>query len=317
MDRLTPKKRRWIVRRMLEAEWSVGRIAAAQDVSTRTCYNLWDAFRHGGWQAMDDRPRGRPGQRLDAEQRSIIVRWRKETGIGAQRMEALMHLGDPHWPRDWPVVPHNKINALFEEAGLIREGRKRGTRPTYIRFERDHSNSLWQTDWHWLKDEEKWLICYLDDHSRFVPAAAIYDSATTENALKLFDEGTARFGRPRQVLTDHGSQFTSTNPLGQTHGFETYLETLGVEHIMGKVKKPTTTGKIERFFFTYEDELARYPELSDRLWHYNFERPHQSLDYRVPAVAFGQGLAPDAPGRDAVLAFLSQELSSSWVTGGK
>src|SRR3989304_604051 len=42
----------------------------------------------------------------------------------------------------------------------------------YVRFERDHSNSMWQTDWKQL-DGGAWLTAYLDDHSRFVPGAVV------------------------------------------------------------------------------------------------------------------------------------------------
>lgn len=55
--------------------------------------------------------------------------------------------------------------------------------------------------------------------SRFVTAAAIYDEATTHNALELFEAAGARFGHPRQVLTDHGSQFTGTSPNAKRHQF--------------------------------------------------------------------------------------------------
>ena len=117
-------------------------------------------------------------------------------------------------------------------------------------------------------------------------------------------------------MSDHGAQFTGTSPNAKRHKFPERLAELGTEHIMGQVKKPTTTGKIERFFFTYEDELRRLkPDLLTRIWHYNFERIHLSLDYRVPALIYGQDLPLEATNRDEVLAFLSAEIPS-WATGG-
>lgn len=227
-----------------------------------------------------------------------------------------MREGIPQWPPDWPVPTHHRINDVFREAGLIREGLKRGKKPSYIRFERDHSNSLWQTDWHWLAPEEEWLIVYIDDHSRFIPGAGSFDEPTTANSLKVFEAAAQRFGIPKQVLSDHGSQFTGTSPNAKRHVFPERLAELGTQHIMGQVKKPTTTGKIERFFFTYEDELRRFPDLTTRIHHYNFERHHQSLGYKIPALTFGRDLPPETPNRDKVLETLTSQLPP-WATGGK
>ena len=53
--------------------------------------------------------------------------------------------------------------------------------------------------------------------------------------------------------------------------------------IMSRIGKPTTTGKIERFFATYSTEAWRYNALDGVIQYYNYIRPHQSLDYQTPA----------------------------------
>ena len=49
---------------------------------------------------------------------------------------------------------------------------------------------------------------------------------------------------------------------------------------------PTTTGKIERWFGTYDREAWRFETLDDFLFYYNQVRPHQSLDYEKPKEVF-------------------------------
>ncbi len=51
------------------------------------------------------------------------------------------------------------------------------------------------------------MISYQDDHSRFVTGSVKIYSPTGENAILLLDRAVRRFGIPRQILTDQGTQF--------------------------------------------------------------------------------------------------------------
>jgi hypothetical protein len=64
---------------------------------------------------------------------------------------------------------------------------------------------MWQTDWKLTRDD-KWMITYIDDYSRFIPASKVFNNATTENALEVLKEALG-FGLPQQLLTDQGTQF--------------------------------------------------------------------------------------------------------------
>jgi len=47
----------------------------------------------------------------------------------------------------------------------------------------------------------------LDDHSRFVTASELFDEGITENIIWLLDRAVHEYAKPREILTDHGSQF--------------------------------------------------------------------------------------------------------------
>ena len=66
----------------------------------------------------------------------------------------------------------------------------------------------------------------------------------------------------------------------------------GIKHILAAVGKPTTTGKIERWFGTYDREVWRFETLDDFLFYYNQVRPHQSLEYEKPMEVFLGDLLP-------------------------
>jgi len=86
---------------------------------------------------------------------------------------------------------------------------------------------------------------------------------------------------PRDILTDHGSQFWSVRK-GES-SFDAYSESEGIKHIVGGIGKPTTLGKIERWFRTYDVEHARFSLHSKFIEYHNYERPHMALDYSTPA----------------------------------
>lgn len=150
----------------------------------------------------------------------------------------------------------------------------------YIRWARPIPNNLWQTDWKYVNWLGKWPIAHLDDHSRFVVGAGLHDDATAENALQVLREALRRYGTPRQILTNNGTQFVLAR--GEASTFTEALKEMGIEHIVSSRGKPTTLGKIERWFHTYDEELRRYKNLEDAVKFYNVIRIHQSLGYRTP-----------------------------------
>jgi len=153
---------------------------------------------------------------------------------------------------------------------------------SYRRWQRKHPNSLWQCDLKLVG--VKWLITILDDHSRFVTASHIFQECTTENVIWLLDQAIHEYAKPREILTDHGSQFWSVRR-GES-AFEIYCQQQRIKHILGVIGKPTTLGKIERWFRTYDLEHARFQLHWKFMQYYNYERPHMSLSYNTPAEVY-------------------------------
>jgi len=227
------------------------------------------------------KPVGRPRNQYPQQAIDLVVKLKKERGWGVHKITFMLK-------RDHGVrLSHNAVHRILSERGEIKQHPEKGFRYTYIRYERHHSNSMWQTDWKWLSDEECWLTAYLDDHSRFVVGASKFTEATTTNTLELFHQSAGKHGYPKQVLTDHGTQYWKQS--GSKYTKE--LKKSGVKHILGRIKKPTTTGKIERWWLTYIHESTPYKTLPDFLHYYNHQRSHQSLGYQTPATIYHQDLS--------------------------
>jgi putative transposase len=116
------------------------------------------------------------------------------------------------------------------------------------RFAYDQVNILWQTDlWHgpYLKEGSKkratYLIAFIDDCSRIIPAASFSFTEKTEDLMRVFEEALLRRGLPKMLYADNGKIFRSNQ-------FQLACASLGISLIHTKPYDPAAKGKIERFF---------------------------------------------------------------------
>jgi len=272
LDRL----KRWVVRKRLEG-WSVAEICGHGQISRDMFYRWWNRYQAEGWGGLKDRPRGRPkGSEINGEMRRKVVRLRKRYEWGPNKIEGYLE-------RRGFNVPHNRVYRIICEEGLnnpITEPRKTWGKK---RFEREHSNSLWQTDFK-LCEDDYWMISFQDDHSRFITGSEKVWDPTGENAIQLFEKSMRRFGVPEQVLTDQGTQFKPAR--GDMSAFTEYCEHVGIQHITASKRRPTTIGKIEAFHKAYVNEAHLFNQHWTFIRYYNHKRPHEALKYLTPATVY-------------------------------
>src|ERR1700722_261087 len=123
------------------------------------------------------------------------------------------------------------------------------------RFCRPHPNDLWQMDimGFYIRDAHKvYLVSAIDDCSRMIVGWGLFREQTAENVLEVLRGALVRFGAPKEILTDQGSQFKHWGGITQ---FEKLLKKLKVEHIKARSHHPQTCGKIEAFHKSIHREL--------------------------------------------------------------
>ncbi len=127
---------------------------------------------------------------------------------------------------------------------------------------------------------EKWIIAFMDDASRFITCYGVFDSATTENTIKVLKEGFAEYGIPDEILTDHGTQFVASKTREKAkHRFKEFLKENEVRHILARINHPQTNGKIERFFGLMEQKVHLFDSVDEFVYWYNYVKPHMSLNF--------------------------------------
>jgi transposase len=309
------QKKRYQIVELRAKGWSVRKIAEYIRMSTgfvckwcrRLAAHIHDkasAIRRGGKRAFYTKDSGAgireaicshsrapkdPRRKITGEHRDAVVRVRGEkfTGrMGAQKIKEYLHLD----------ISHQSVNSILKDEGLTKPYRNRKKR-IFDPFRRGHSNDLWQIDY---KDFEPGIHMFSvkDDYSSMILAADVRSSSKTDDVLEILNRAVRAFGVPKQILSDHGTQWCSS--AGGNTRFDGWCSSHGIRHIMGKVRKPTTQGKIERWHGSVLEEAELPPrgstpkEYSEAVQEYvefhNNRRPHHGIGLQIPVFVYLGGL---------------------------
>lgn len=271
MRKLNNRQMRWIIREMRKGEQSTFRIARLNGITPRYARMLHKRYQNVQGYLIDQLKIQRCGRKTKFltrdEEMKIIETKREYPDLGAVMMETILKSRGV-------MISHNRIHRYLKSSGLAKTEPRKGRRRKYIRYERKRSNSLWHTDWHETGLGN--LIAFIDDASRFIVSYGIYKNATTDNSIKTYYEATGRYGIPRQLMSDHGTQFCKDE--NQNYRFRKEIQKNGTQHILSRVKHPPSNGKTERFFYTFERLMKHFDGVDEAIAYYNFKRPHMSLE---------------------------------------
>ena len=278
MYKLTFEKRAWIVKQFIKRIPQT-EIASAQKISDRSIRKIIAKYKEYGFDGLKDHKTGRPETILNSNIEIIILDLRRRFGYGPERIEYLLK-------NKGFDISHRQIYKLLLRNNLIQPNIKKQKPRKWVRYELPNPNDLWHTDWTYDPFTQKQLSVYIDDKTRIITSYGIFNNARVENSLALLKAGIAEFGKPKSIMTDHGSQFYSNHPDAEQENnkFRNTLNLLGIKHYVVKVNRPQTNGKVERFFLSYKTEFATgsFVSVKDYIKHYNEARPHMSLNYKTP-----------------------------------
>lgn len=269
-------------------------------LTNQTLYTWKRRFQQFGPAGLDDQARKKlpGGSKLpELTKRTILMLKKANPTWGCQRISDLLYRG--------PGLPASAgaVAKVLKDAGYVTEELPTKPHPDHIRsFERASPNQLWQTDLFTfiLKRQNRrlYLVAFMDDHSRFITGYGLHASQSAALVLEVFRAALTSCSSPQEVLTDNGAQYVTWRG---TSAFARELQNRGIKHIIASPHRPSTLGKIERFWGTLWRECletAVFLDLEDarkRIGHfidyYNFQRPHQSLEGLTPADRFF-GAAP-------------------------
>jgi transposase InsO family protein len=268
--------------------------ASLVGLSKHTLYGWKKKFETEGPAGLEDKPRdSAKRQRLnDLTRRAILMIKKAHPEYGCERISYMLVRGPA-----LAASPATVAKVLHEAGYVLSEEPTHKHRDMVRRFERASPNQLWQTDLFTFilkrQTTRVYLVAFMDDHSRFVVGYGLHVSQSTALTLEVLRAAISGYGRPEEILTDNGTQYVTWR--GKS-AFTKELEKRGIKQIVAAPRHPQTLGKIERFWGTLWRECletAVFRDLADArkrigqfIDHYNFQRPHSSLEGLVPADRF-------------------------------
>jgi len=240
------------------------------ETTSRTLQRWNERLNKTEWDLQDKSKRPKTiHTRLTKEIEEKIIAIKKKTGWGAGKIEDFVDIG------------HTTINKILRKNNLTKPNPNRKKRIKYIRWQRKHPNSLWQMDTSDQKVEGKHVLAVIDDCSRDCLGLFALNNTSTSIITTCVDKIIEVHGKPREILSDNGSPFGLTSKHSK---FDRWCNRRGIKHIRTAIHSPTTTGKIERFFQTLDNELKFCNnDLELFRMRYNHFRPHSSLENKSPA----------------------------------
>lgn len=134
---------------------------------------------------------------------------------------------------------------------------------------------------------QQYLLTILDPSTRF-PEAVPLRSIKSKNIVKALLDFFSKFGLPREIQSDQGSNFLS-------NVFQQSLRELGVVHIKSSAYHPESQGAVERYHQTLKSMLRKYCLEHSRDWDKGLpfllfatrEVPQESLGFSPNELVFG------------------------------
>ena len=277
--------RRRLASLVLDSGWSVSGAAREMGVSRQTAHEWVERAKQMGLAGMDVRSR-RPKHiaRLTPDDitAAVLAIAEQYPAWGPKTLYALL------WPKGEAPVCERTVARILARTGR-RVALHKSSPAAEIRFERENSNDLWQTDFkrvghHRLRSDS---LSILDDAHRYCIALRQLPDQTLASAWSVMWEAFGEYGLPLKVLSDNGSAFRN-NATWRWSLFDLRLMLLGIRSGHGRPYHPQTQGKVERFHGTMQREICFQKdsdvqkELHAFRDRYNWIRPHHALDMRTP-----------------------------------
>ena len=295
----SPEERRRAIETYEKSRMTIDAFARTYGISPWTMRTWLKRYQVEGPKGLEPRPRGRkPGtwglSRVPAAVREEITRTKRRfPEFGLKKVRDFLHRFQGI------AVSTGTVARTLEEQEVERPvPRKKRRKPGHPRpFVRSHPRELWQTDITTFvlprEGRRVYLVAFIDDFSRYVVSFGLHVQMRSATVIEALLEGIARYGKPKEVLTDQGPQYFTWR--GKS-AFQKLLAKEGIRHVVARSHHPQTVGKCERLWETvnrefweraHPDDLANARDrLGHFFAHYNFFRPHQGIEGSVPADRF-------------------------------
>lgn len=290
---------RFLVEAVVVSGASPTELARAHGISRSWLFKLLARYRQGGYEAVEPRSR-RPNSsptRTPTELVELILQLRAElvdAGLDAGAQSILNYL----LMRTGAAPSKATIWRILKANGLVVPQPQKRPRSSWIRFQAELPNEMWQADathWQLADGSSVEILNLIDDHSRFCLASVAFRTVKAADVLETFSVAAETYGYPAKFLSDNAAVFSGAPRKGRVV-LESELDRLGIVSSHSSPYHPQTCGKVERFHQTLKRFLRHQAapaslallqlQLDSFRNRYNQDRPHEAASGRTPLQAF-------------------------------
>lgn len=266
-------------------------------VSRKTAHKWISRYAESGAWGLDDRskaPKTTPGRTSAEVERLIVAERRKRPTWGPKKIKQV--LITKHGIESPPAV--STVGEVLKRHGLVKKRRRRGGAFSAERGDltvAERPNHVYGVDfkgWFELGDGSRCDPLTISDlHSRYMVATEVVPQQTVAHTMRAFRRVFRRSGLPEIIRVDNGAPFATVGA-GGLSALSAWWIGLGIEVEFTRPGCPQDNGCHERMHRTMKAECCKDPsknsaaqQLRFRRWMkvFNEERPHESIDMRVPA----------------------------------
>lgn len=269
--------------------WTTYQVRKIASVSVRRVNQVWDEYQKTGQIPEIGKKAGRPSRQILPKEEIIVKESYLKYRVSASTLEKVIK-------RDYFLhIPHNHIHKILVKLDYAKHLKiKHIRKKDWIRYERRHSLTAVHIDWHFNAKKRIWVFAVIDDASRKLLALIECSSPTTDASIRGM-KLALKYGKIKQCISDHGSQFTD-NRDGKSR-FVKFLKKHGIKQILCRIKHPQSNGKVEKWFHLYDVHRWNFKNKEEFVHWYNKIRPHKALKFEIletPNVAFIRKMKAEA-----------------------
>jgi transposase InsO family protein len=294
---------RYLVEAIVVEGRSVTELARSHGVSRWWIYRLLHRYKEGGYPALEPRSRRPKSCSHQASNQVVaeVIRLRQElteAGFDAGAQTILHHLQG----KVEQLPSAATVWRILKRQDLIKPEPHKRPRSSFIRFEAQLPNEMWQCDatpWQLADGSPVEILNLEDDHSRLFLNSTAYPTVKAADVVDAFFSASDSYGLPASFLSDNAAVFSGRSRRGKV-ALELELESLGIDVKHSTPYHPQTCGKVERLHQTLKRYLRKQPpapslavlqaQLDAFREYYNNHRPHRALGRQTPLVVFNARL---------------------------
>ncbi|XP_046739624.1 uncharacterized protein K02A2.6-like [Diprion similis] len=129
----------------------------------------------------------------------------------------------------------------------------------------------------------QYLLIFVDAFSKFIEVE-VTNTISAERTVELCREFVSRYGAPEMIVSDNGTQFTSSL-------FRGFCQEVGISHLFSPVGHPQSNGQAERMVDTVKRAIKKEPNewkkhLQEFLFSYHYTPCSAAPEGKPPADIF-------------------------------